>query len=267
MTRRWPRRGLLLAGAAILALLAGACIDYAVTSSSLPDFDPSFEFDASNPTRKDPADLERSQLIDGYGARVWLYALGIVAVLAALVAAAVRRTPRNRRRELFTDLGVAGVVSAIVSTVLSLWPPDLITSSNQGSVLWVPAALLLVGAAVGSVINGPSDPGLDPPRVPPEALRSQEPRGGGASLYVNWAALLLAAVTVLLTVIGLGQRECGIEAPGWSDSLLVASLFVGLAAALCGIVALLARRWVTALLSIPAPLLAFFGLVAAACLS
>lgn len=273
MIARWPRRGLQLAGVAVALLLLAATIDYALTTAALPEFDPSFEFDPASPALQDPAVAERGRLIDGYGDRVWLYALGLLAVAAALTVAALRATPPEGRRELFTDLGVAGVVCGLAAAVIASGGPALIDNSNQGAVLWVPAAGLLLAAGAGSLIlraGGRVAPA--PAGERPADARAAEPLAHGSALgssqrIVSWAALGLTVLTVVLVVIAHDGRECGVKAPGWSDTLLWISLIAGAAAGICGLAALLARRWVVTLLSIPAPVIALYGIVAATCLS
>lgn len=267
MTSRWPRRGLLLAGAAIVVLLAAAVIDYALTSAALPDYGPGGD-DPSLPNHLDPVGLERTSLAHDYGIRAWLYMLGGVGVVAALTIAALRAAPTGRRRELFTDLGITGVVCGVVTILVASDEPDLISNSNNGAVVWVPTLALLSAAATGGLIfRARGLRGRSPGDGETSAAPRTRPRGFSSIPPVSWAGVVLTALTLVLVLAAGSGRECGVPAPEWSDNAIWASLITGIAAFLFGAMALFSRRWVAALVSIPGPLLALFAMAAAACLS
>lgn len=261
---RWPRRALVVAAAAAGAIVAGALVDYAVTSAALPDVAPNRFEDGR--LLMDPDAAEERRLRDGYITRAWLYATAVVVVLAGLVWTVLRPLPGDRRHAACTDLGVAGVVCLGATWAVMSDEQTLITDERMA---YLPGGAMLLVAAVGSVLtrrprSRPAG-GLDAPeRVVPGTAPGTAPVRRPMP-PVAWAALGLAALTVVLAVLGHAGRECGDQDSG-SDSLLVLAMLTGLAAGICGVAALFARRWLVALVTIPTPLLAAVALVAAACL-
>lgn len=261
LTARWPRRGLLLAALAIVALLAAAVIDHELTADALPAYD-------SSPAASDPEGIERQRLSHDYGIRAWIYTLAMIAAVAALTVAALRSAAPGQRRELFNDLGIAGVVSGLVCAFVSSDEPSLIASSNNGTLFLIPPAALLISAAAGNLYLGARTLSGRRSAKPGEArVEGTPPSGRRTILPISLAAVGLTALTLVLVSIGHSGRECGTTAPGWSDATLWLALTAGGLAALCGIVALAQRRWVAALISIPAPLVGLFSVLVAACLS
>lgn len=134
--------------------------------------------------------------------------------------------------------------------------------------VWLPPILLLLAAAIGTPLTRRAESGSGP-TAPTESAEGSR-RGVREWRRPEVLALLalgLTVVTVALLLVAHSGRECGTPAPAWSDLMLWAALLAGLAASVLGLVALTLRRWIAALVSIPAALLAFFGLVATACLS
>lgn len=261
---RWPRRLSLLGGALILAVLAAALIDYSVTTSNLPELDPTT-------TGRDPAATERVEARRDYHDRAWLYAVVAVGVMAALVITALRSAPREVRREIFTDLGVAGVAFGVAAAAVVSTEPALFGDVGS-SMVWLPAGSLLAAAFMGTALSKPQ------PSAPSQANGAVD---AGPAVWSSAtarlreeprpavAAMALAALTLLLVVLGNSGRECAEEAPPLADAALFAGAITGLAAAGLGVVALAMRRWVAALVSIPAAALGFLGiaLAVAACVS
>lgn len=272
VTRRWPRRGALIAGAVVLAILVAATIDYRHTAGALPEVG---VFTVDHPASSDPAVAERIDLRDGFVQRAWLYSLGLVAAVAALVLAGVRATPRGRRRDLFTDLGVAGVCAFGLALAIAISGPDLLDEATEAPI-WLPPVLMLVAAGAGSLLTSRVDV-VEEPRLAEGATRmATAPPGSGGALEpvasrIGWLAAGLSALAVVLLVIGAsGGVDCGEPTPAWRGGVLLTALGVSLIVGLCGIVALFVRQWVVALLSIPFPAaIALFAFAAAGggCLS
>lgn len=262
---RWPKRVALVGGALLVVALAVALVDYAVTTSRIPEYSPST-------TGGDPEVVEGTRLREGFNDRAWIYAIAIVAIVGVAASVALRRLPAERRREIFTDLGVAGVVSGIAAVTILSSEPGLFGDIG-GPMVWLPCGCFLAAAAAGSIFTrrpapatgvsvegGSGEPGhADSPSAGKGRFRGIHP--------VAATAVSLAALTLLLVVLGLSERECGEEAPGWTENTLFAAAITGLAAGGLGVVSLFLRRWVAALVSIPAAALGFFGILAAACLS
>lgn len=266
MMKRWPNQVLLVGGALAFAIIVAALVDYAITTSKLPEYSPST-------TGGDPEVVERTRLRQGYNDRAWLYSVALVAVVGGAAFAALRATPRERRREIFTDLGVVGVVSGIAAVAILSGEPGLF-SDIGGAMVWLPAGCFLLAAALGTAFTRRSAPApgtaADAPGGGATVGSNATPAIATASSGINPVAAMavgLAALTLILVLIGHSERECGESAPGWSDAMLEIAVLTGLAAGGLGLIALIMRRWLAALVSIPAAALGFFGLLAAACLS
>lgn len=252
MTGRWPRRALQVGTLAVFAVLGVALVDYELTSARLPDLPP--DFMASSPER-----IERGKLQDGYVDRTWVYALLVSVVIGAFLYTALRSAPRDQRRAVFTDLGVAGVCSGFVAAAITLEGPYLLDPSSK-VMIWLPTLLMLVSAGIGSAVSHklPAGEGTTcADRLPSQAGRPIPPL-----TRIGQVALGLSVVAVILLVIGSGGVKCGDQSSGSSDiTLLLGALsaIVGL----IGIAALLIRRWVLALLCILFPGLTLFGVASA----
>lgn len=273
MIRRWPTRALVVAGLVAATILLAATVDHQLTRDSLPEVG---TFTLEHPASSDPAVAERERLRDGFITRAWLYSVGLIITVGLLLTAGLRAAPRERWHELFTDLGVAAVLALGLASAVSLSGPVLLDEASKAPI-WLPPILMVVAAASGSALTRhgaggeypqqvragtrPAGPG---PRRPPQWL------GTGAS-RVGAIALALVALTSVLLLIGSGHDvRCGKPTPTWQGIVLLAAVSTGLAAGAVGIAALLARRWVVAMLSIPFPALAAvvaFVTVAGSCLS
>lgn len=261
------RRAPLIAAAAIVLLLTlvGA-VDYAITPSNVPDA----------PTTCPPTDgicqdaafddirerLERAwELSDGLEARAWLLSgLALVAILFAL-RVAWRRPAAGSRREPFTDLGVAAVLWLIATLVIAWTRSGGLVDVPTGPMFALGGVCLLIAAA--GTLATRSDAGVASVGGRPE---STPPRGAVSGLIARYSPGVGAVLTLIAIAIAVGALAdsgdpCVAQQPGWLDTVLTFAAIAAAGAAGCGVLALLARRWIVAL-----ALLAigpFFAIVAA----
>jgi hypothetical protein len=246
VTERWPVRARIALAVAGVLLLA-AFVDYQLTSGTLPELGPSA-------TPDDPAFGERDRLADGYVTRAWCYGFPALGAFVVAVVLALRGADERRRRELFTDVGVAGVVVGALAWLASSREPSLLSDSSGGALFALVPVSMLVVAGVGGV-----------------SVRVGE--GGGPSDLVRGmplvakVAVALAGLTVVAVWAGHSEHECGADNPGWVDAAIFVAVPISLAAAGFGLAALFRRRWIAALVSLPAPILALVSVLAAACLA
>lgn len=244
ITDRWPRRPLAIAAGAFAIVLVAGFVDHALSASGLPDLDP--------PTVRiadDPAFEERTDIREGFGRRVQVYAWALVAIVTALLAVSWRQAPPEGRRDLFADVGVLGVVLGAASLVTAALEPTLLTDGNGEGALAIPPVSMLAIAGVGALVTRLGR-GAAPLSVPAEAK----------------IAVGLALAAVGLVFVGSLGRECGEPAPGGSDTALSLAFLAGLAAGVFGLISLVRRRWLAALVALPMPLIAGIGILFAACL-
>jgi len=276
MTRRWPGRVLALGGLALLANLVTSAIDHRVTASRLPEVG---IFTPDRPAHTVPAVAEREQLEDGFVARAWLYSLASIIAVVAVTVAGLRSAPRARWHALFTDLGVAAVCALGLSSVISLIGPMLLDKVSKLPI-WLPPVVMLVGAGVGSLLTRREDEALAvggvPANGPPGPPRGDSGGGSPGSLVarIGRITLGLAVVTgALLAILSAGVAGSGCSGDrtgGGLGVVLLGAMGSGFAVGVCGVVALIARRWVLSLLSISFAVIALVLAVAAAigpCLS
>lgn len=267
VSQRWPHRPALIAGLVVLAILVAAVVDHQITYERLPDLP---VFTAEHPAGSDPAVAEAEDLREGFVGRAWLYSLGLIAAVTALLAVSLRAAPRERWRELFTDLGVAAVCAFGLAIAFSLNGPKLLEVSSKAPI-WLPPVLMLVTAGAGSLLTrrtgslppapagdvGVAGPGASPP----------DPGSGVRAPVVSHIGALaggLAGLALVLLMSAGGNDDCDVTISAWSEAALLAAVCVSLIVAFLGIVALFARRWVVALLSIPYPaFVALFAFAAA----
>jgi hypothetical protein len=215
--------------------IVAAAVDFGVTSAKvdpLPaDCAPATDIacqDARN-RRLSERGNEKQSLEDGYGTRAWLYALLVV---AAGGVALTRFLPQPDRR-FFTSLGVAGVALGVV-TALGLLLADRFTLAVPALPAFLPSLGLLIAAALGSLMRP-----------------APEPEGAGRMRQVALAGGLgLTALTVVLAIVAAApDSECGsgAGAPDWAETIYGAIFLPVLAAFAFGLLALVVRRWVVAL--------------------
>jgi hypothetical protein len=183
---------------------------------------------------------------EGFGVRVWIYAVLVLgAVVAATATAAVRRPAE--RRTIFANHGTLGVVlGAAHAGLLSLVDyANVAVPTRPG---WTVVAALLLTAAAGGLFArlGPVDPPA--PDAEPPWLR-----------YVGWVALGGVSVFTLVTFVlagvyieTLSGSACGGGEPTArgcqsNEALSVAALWTAGGAAAFAALGLVARRWGLAL--------------------
>lgn len=247
---------------AVVAILVAAAVDHEITSQRIPYIAPAT---IDRPNSSNPAVAEAEQLRDGYLTRAWIYSLALMGVVAALVARGLRSQPRDRRRESFTDLGVAGVCALGVSTIIALNAPELLDNDvSRQYPIWLPPISMLLVAGAGSVVTllsaGPVVGARSPSRPAPSAW-ADEPVPGQPRIFARAGRIAagLAALTILLQVIGaatVNEHSCADRTDGVAGVALIASLVSLLLVGSFGVVALLGRRWVLSLLCFLFPVVA-----------
>lgn len=244
---------------AVVAILVAAAVDHEITSQRIPYIAPAT---IDRPNSSNPAVAEAEQLREGYLTRVWIYSLALMGVVAALVARGLRSQPRDRRRELFTDLGVAGVCALGVSTVIALNAPELLDNDvSRQYPIWLPPISMLLVAGAGSVVTLLSAGPARSPSRPAPSVWADEPVPGQPRIFARAGRIAagLAALTILLQVIGaatVNEHSCADRTDGVAGVALIASLVSLLLVGSFGVVALLGRRWVLSLLCFLFPVVA-----------
>jgi hypothetical protein len=217
---------------------------------------------------------ERLRLEDEYEVRAWIYALGVVVAVAAAIAAKMRGRPRERWSDVLTALGVAGVWLAIVVTGLLL-----LSSSMTVEAAWTPAYFpsLVMCASAGLGLGVLRLRGWETEDKPgastPSEMRLAGLRRGlqTAAPKLALGALALTGATVVLALaFALPQPDCSAGEPGdtvptWADAVGVAALASAVAAGALALSALLALRWIAALVSLVANPSALLFMVASTC--
>lgn len=263
LTGRWPRRPLIAAGIVLLAILVIAVVDHTITAASLPEVGP---FTLRHPASSDPDVAERIRLRDGFVTRAWIYALACIATVATLVIVGLRSSPRARWRELFTDLGVAGVSGLGLASVLSLSGPELLDEVSKAPV-WIAPVLMVAAAAIGTLLTRRREEPVPAPEMPAAEGWASVPGAapGRMSPPLGRIALGLGAVTVLLVAV-LGATangaDCGDRSGAWVGVVLLGALGGGICVGVCGLVALTVRRWVLSLASVSFAIVALLFAVA-----
>lgn len=272
------RRRRILIGIAAAAIAALAMIvDFTVTEASLDIETPApcepVSDEACNDARNQVFDdrLDRAQELESsMETRFWIYSFALVAAALALTAAALRATPREGWREVFTDLGVAGVAWLIAIGLLAFaMDGDFVDAPEPPR--YMPMIAMCVVAALGSLglyLRRSLGDGSEPATTEPGDGRWTAALGGGRWTAAR-AGLALTVLTIVLVYVSEeGRSECGVVDPGWTDSALWAAIVSAATAALIGVVCLFQRRWLVALICVTvAPFVALFGMLMAACLS
>jgi hypothetical protein len=258
---RTPGRVVLACAAAVVVCFVAAAVDFKITGSRVPPVPPLCEPSTTecNNARnaKFAPRLEAARELEAdYDGRAWLYSLAAVVALAIATAGSLRsRDSVAERRRVFTNLGTAGVSLGLLTVVL-------IYLSNPGLVdppawpAFFPAIASVAGAAVGGLVMRLEAPGAEPEAAPLSAWYRAARVGG---------LVLTAATLVLAWSYISAQPACGggdaASAPGWTNAVGVIALLTAGGAALFGLLALVLRRWVTALICFAAnPTLLLFML-------
>jgi hypothetical protein len=255
------RRRMMLALAAVVAAAAFA-VDAAVTAGDVAPVPAPCEA-VTDPVCNDERNAEFEvrlddafELEDGLEVRYWIYAVAFV--LAALgIGAAGPRAEAEPARTVLDDLGILGV-AWVPAGVLLMVLIDAGLVGIPAQPLFAPAVALIVVAGAGRL----AAPGGGEPR------RERSPLG----TLVPWVGLGLVVLTVAVTaavVVSQGsQAKCGTDDEGWVDAFRTLAAVAGGGAAVLGIVSLLGRRWIEALVCITVgPVAAIVALVAGVCFS
>jgi len=249
---------MLVAGLAVVAIAVGAIVDFSITSGKVPEI-PAPCASPGDPVCEEQRSVElqarltrASGLSDDFENRAWLYAAAALATALAGLAVALGRTDPAYRREVFTDLGVASVAGLIAALVLISGGNSLIETPAKP--LLYPLLGLLAIAAVGTVAT---------PRAATPGRPSASATPPTASRALVRAGLGMTALAVVAALLSFSGRDdpCTSAVPGWVDSLATAALILAALALLCGLVVLVARRWMVALVMLAVG--PFFAIVAA----
>jgi hypothetical protein len=244
--------------AVVLVVVAAAVVDFRRTEDQVPPVPPLCVPDtaACNAARNAQFGprLERiEQLEREYRGRAWLYAAVVVGAIAVATVAALRR---GRSRRVFANLGALGVAWLILVTVALLFGFPATEIDPPPAAMYAPAVAMLLAALVGGALtHGEAD-------TLPRVSRGLAARG---VLALGWG---LAAVTILLAwIYGSVQPGCGSEEqpPSWDDALAAATLGTALATVAVAVVALVLRRWVSALVWVLVAPAALLYLAASSC--
>ena len=144
----------LLVGAAVAVLIALiSAVDFRGVVNDVPPVPPTCApptDEACNAARgaELQARIERAgDLEDDYPPRAWLYGLGALAAILAGAGVAFVRTDARQRRELFTDLGVGGVLWLLGGSGLAIGADGEIIDVPAKPIFYPGIALLLVAGA------------------------------------------------------------------------------------------------------------------------
>jgi hypothetical protein len=264
--------------AAVAALtVVVAIVDFQLSLDSIPSIPPrcpeTVPYDtACNTSRNDQIAHRLNRLLEvqrDFRRRAQLY--GFI-VAAALVGATAAGRPRaaSRQRRYFSNIGTLGVLVGLF-TLFLLWLGGRSSLREISSVqVFYPTFAMLGAAALG---------GLAASAVRPEpvaageagsgALPGTRRPGGDVLRRLPWVGVVLTALAVVLALTwASAQPGCGElgDGPGWSDTvwgLAVAAMFGALA---FGVVSLIVRRWLIALVCIvTAPLAVVFAALTQLC--
>ncbi len=255
--RAYNRRPLAIGLVAAAIVFAVAAVDLQLTRDELPTA--SGCPDASQGIACAPPDSdpllryrEAADLESDYETRLWIYSLTALAMLLAVTWVGYRRTAEANRGEIFRDVGALGVVW-LIGGFFATTPFD---SRNTIDASFVPlaataGALLLVAAAGTLLHRGP-----------------RRDRPSPTALHKVGLGLVALAVVCVLLLLAFAPPACGYDRPGWVDLVSTIGWLSGLLGALCGVIALIARWWVSALVMlVVGPVAALFAVLASACLS
>jgi hypothetical protein len=278
-------RPTLACAALCAAVVAIGVVDYLHTDSRVPEIPPADcgTNEACNDARN--AELmdrlrEAMRLEQQYEARAWLYAAVIVAALAVATALALRARRRLRWQRVFTNLGIAGVWSLIVASVILLETDDQVVGLPAAP-LYSPAVTLIAAAVVGTVVGRAQ--GWATTDAVAEARAAATSIGKGAlgplvadsrreaigRFFSIWAFGLTAATVVLAFVFIEPQPACGgggnESPPTWTDTIGAIAGITIIGALAAGIGALVLRRWLPALVATVANPFALLFMAASTC--
>lgn len=260
----YSRRPLLIAAAVVALILVVAIVDFRAVVADVPAVPPGCESEGFSSVCEQQRQvvfeerLDRAfELEDEFRSRAWLYALAAFVAILIAAAFAWARTAPDRRRELFTDLGVGGVVWLLGGLVLNIVAGDEFIELPSQPIFY-PGIGLLAVAGVGTLAT----------RRPPEA-EVAEPRPAqrvGRGLLIAGYAFAAAALAIAAVILaGIGD-PCAFGVDQWVDDLVAPGLIVAGGAILCGLAALAQRHWIAALLMLgPGPFAVLIAAFSTAC--
>jgi hypothetical protein len=278
-------RATLACVAVCTAVIAIAAVDYAHTESRVPPVPPlcSGTDRACNDAREAGLDdrlREATRLEEQFEARAWLYATAIIAALAVATALALRARRRLGWQRVFTNLGIAGVWSLIVVTVILLETEDQV-AGLPAAPLYAPTVALIAAAAIGTLVGRAEGWGTTNAVAEARAAATSIGKGALGGLFADsrreavgrffstWAIGLTAATVILAIVFISPQPACGgsggDDPPAWTDTIGAIAGVTIIGALAAGIGALVLRRWLPALVAIVANPLAVLFMAASTC--
>jgi hypothetical protein len=284
---RAPSRYTLVCLALSALILGFAAADLIHTESRLPDVSaacgPS-DAVCRNATLSEQLARDRAAepLQDQYDSRAWLYAFGILAIVALTVAYRLRSTPRRDWMRLFTNLGVTGVWLGIGAVILLLATDGSSVAPPPAPILMLPV-VLLVAAAAGTLM-GRSEGWAEVGQA--DGVRDKLKEAGKLAIHIGtagqvrrswmeelagWVSLVTVGLTALTCLFAfafvLAQPGCDASAspPDWTNPIdsIAAVTAIGAMAAAVG--ALLLRRWIVALVGLVVCPVAVLFVLASTC--
>lgn len=287
MWERLPSTPTLVCLALSALILGFAAADLVHTESRLPDVSAACRpTDAAcrGATLSEQLGRDRAAepLQDQYDSRAWLYAFGILAIVALTVAYRLRSTPRRDWMRLFTNLGVTGVWLGIAAVVLLLATDGSSVAPPPAPILMLPV-VLLVAAAAGTLMgrsegweregqaNGVMDLFVQAGKRAIDIGTAGQLRRSRMNELAAWLSLATVGLTALTCLFAfvfvLAQPGCDASAspPDWTNPIdsIAAVTAIGAMAAAVG--ALLLRRWIVALVGLVVCPIAVLFVLASTC--
>jgi hypothetical protein len=223
---------------------------------------------------------EGARLEQQFESRAWLYACLIIAAVAVAAGVALKTKRRIEWQRVFTNLGIAGVWSGILATVLlviadgeALEPPAVPA--------YVPAVAMICAAAVGTLMGrthgwGDTD-AVAEARAGATAvgkwalggLLAGSRRESVGRFFSTWAFAFTGATIVLALIFMEPQPSCGgggfEQPPDWTDTIAAIAGITSIGAIAAGVGGLLLRRWLPALVSLVVNPIVLFLMAASTC--
>jgi hypothetical protein len=217
-----------------------------------------------------------------YRSRAWLYCFAILAAIGVAVAYSLRSRPKRDWPRIFSNLGIAGVWTALGVTVLLLADSDAGVEVPAGPAYAIPV-LMLAAAAVGTIVGRSEDWAAESQA---EGLRGAALGIGKIAIHIGtagearrsridelarwftYAALGLTALTGALGIIFvLAQPGCETSGgpPSWTTPIDSIAGITAILAVAAGIGGLFLRRWIPALIALVLNPIALFFILASTC--
>jgi hypothetical protein len=252
---RLPGLVVLACAGVVVACFLAAVVDFTRTENRVPPVPPLCEPSTSACEEARNAKflprLEAARRLETeYRRRAWLYSLVAVAAIGvATVSTLRRRESAAGRRRVFTNLGTVGVALGVAAVMVTLRTEGGLVQVPGGPA-FLPALAAISAAAAGGLVTRLQSP-------EPAPLRADEagPVWYRLARILALGGLALTAATVFLaSAYANAQPGCGggenVSAPAWTDAVATVALFTTGGAVVLGVLALLLRRWVVALVSL-----------------